>query len=113
MKSGADPTHTFAKTATRSVVQYMQPLGDRVALSGKRHISPREIFSFEYTSKGNNPDMVAIDKLFGECKETKTPFCLFACSNEPHSPWNKGDASRYDPAAIKLPPYFVDTPETR
>ncbi|MDP6354474.1 MAG: sulfatase [Planctomycetota bacterium] len=113
VKSGAYPNHTFAKTGTRSVVQYMKPLGYRVALSGKRHISPREIFSFEYTSKGNNPDMVAIDKLFGECKETKTPFCLFACSNEPHSPWNKGDASRYDPAAIKLPPYFVDTPETR
>ena len=113
VKSGAYPNHTFAKAGTRSVVQYLKPLGYRVALSGKRHISPREIFSFEYTSKGNNPDMAAIDKLFGECKETKTPFCLFACSNEPHSPWNKGDSSRYDPAAIKLPPYFVDTPETR
>ena len=42
-----------------------------------------------------------------------TPFCVFACSNEPHSPWDKGDASRYPPEAIKLPPYFVDTPETR
>jgi uncharacterized sulfatase len=38
---------------------------------------------------------------------------LFACSNEPHSPWNKGDASRYPPAKVKLPPYFVDTKETR
>ena len=38
---------------------------------------------------------------------------MFACSNEPHSPWNKGDASQYDPAKLKLPPYFVDTEATR
>ncbi len=49
----------------------------------------------------------------GQCASSNTPFCLFACSNEPHSPWNKGDASRYPPAGIKLPPYFVDTPATR
>ena len=38
---------------------------------------------------------------------------MFACSNEPHSPWNKGDASRYEKDTVKLPPYFVDTEETR
>jgi uncharacterized sulfatase len=49
----------------------------------------------------------------GECKKDDTPFCIFACSNEPHSPWNKGDASRYDADKLKLPPYFVDTKATR
>ena len=33
--------------------------------------------------------------------------------SEPHSPWNKGERSRYDPTKVKLPSYFVDTPETR
>ncbi len=113
VKSGAYPNHTFAKDGTKSVVHYLKPLGYRVALSGKRHISPQEVFPFEYSGKGNNPDMDAIDKLMGECRAGKTPFCLFACSNEPHSPWNKGDASRYDAAKLKLPPYFVDTAETR
>jgi uncharacterized sulfatase len=113
VKSGAYPNHTFAIAGTRSVVQYLEPLGYRVALSGKRHISPESIFSFEVSAVKNNPDMTAIDKLMGECSRDETPFCLFACSNEPHSPWNKGDASRYDPASLKLPPYFVDTPETR
>jgi uncharacterized sulfatase len=113
VKSGAYPNHTFAKAGTKSVVQYLKPLGYRVALSGKRHINPREIFSFEYSGKNNNPDFEAIDKFIGDCKRSKTPFCLFACSNEPHSPWNKGDASRYDPSKLKLPPYFVDTKETR
>jgi len=113
VKSGAYPNHTFAKGGTRSVVHYLKPLGYRVALSGKKHISPPEIFPFEYSSKGNNPDLDVIDKLMSECKESDTPFCLFACSNEPHSPWNKGNASRYDAAKLKLPPYFADTEETR
>lgn len=113
VKSGAYPNHTFVKDGTKSVVHYLKPLGYRVALSGKRHISPQASFPFEYSGKDNNPDMEAIDLLMSECKASDTPFCLFACSNEPHSPWNKGDASRYDPAKVKLPPYFVDTPETR
>jgi N-sulfoglucosamine sulfohydrolase len=113
VKSGAYPNHTFVKPGTRSIVNYLKPLGYRVALSGKTHIQPRSIFSFEYSAEKNNPDMKVIDRFLGECRQSKTPFCLFACSNEPHSPWNKGDASRYDPAKVTLPPYFVDTPETR
>jgi len=113
VKSGAYPNHTFAKDGTKSVVHYLKPLGYRLALSGKKHINPPDIFPFEYSGKGNNPDFEAIDKFISECKESSTPFCLFACSNEPHSPWNKGDASRYDAAKLKLPPYFVDTETTR
>jgi N-sulfoglucosamine sulfohydrolase len=113
VKSGAYPNHAFVKPGTKSVVQHLKPLGYRVALSGKTHVAPKSIFSFEYSGKANNPDPEAIEKLFEECQSTRTPFCLFACSNEPHSPWNKGDASRYPPGKIQLPPYFVDTPETR
>ncbi len=113
VKSGAYPNHTFVKGGTKSVVGYLKPLGYRVALSGKKHIAPKSIFDFEYSGKGNNPDPAAIDRLFGECEKSETPFCLFACSNEPHSPWNKGDPSKYPQDKIQLPPYFVDTPTTR
>lgn len=112
VKTGAYPNHTFAKKGTKSIVHHLRPHGYRVALSGKRHIAPPEVFPFEY-SGSNNPDMEAIEKLFVESKTAETPFCLFACSNEPHSPWNKGDASRYPPESVQLPPYLADTPETR
>jgi len=112
-KSGAYPNHTFAKDGTKSVVHYLKPLGYRVALSGKKHINPPEVFPFEYSGKDNNPNFEALDTFISECKDSGTPFCIFACSNEPHSPWDKGDASRYDAAKLKLPPYFVDTAETR
>ncbi|MCA9123156.1 MAG: sulfatase [Planctomycetaceae bacterium] len=113
VKSGAYPNHTFVKAGTKSVVHYLKPLGYRVALSGKRHISPADVFPFEYSAVDNNPDLEAIDSFMAECATSDTPFCLFACSNEPHSPWNKGDASRYPPEKVKLPPYFVDTEKTR
>jgi len=114
VKSGAYPNHTFAKPGTKSVVHYLKPHGYRVALSGKRHINPPEVFPFEnLPAVGNNPNFERIDAFLAECKANATPFCLFACSNEPHSPWNKGDPSRYDADKLELPPYFVDTPETR
>jgi len=112
VRSGAYPNHTFARAGTKSIVHYLEPLGYRVALSGKRHISPREVFPFEYSGK-KNPDMAAIDQLMRECREADRPFCLFACSNEPHTPWNKGDPGRYPPESVELPPYLLDTPETR
>ncbi|NOX99994.1 MAG: sulfatase [Verrucomicrobia bacterium] len=116
VKSGAYPNHTFAKKGTKSVAHYLKRLNYRVALSGKTHISPKEVFPFEYMPGGkvkNNPNMEAIGALMKESKQNDKPFCLFACSNEPHTPWNKGDASRYNATDLKLPPYFVDTPETR
>lgn len=113
VKSGAYPNHTFAKNGTKSIVHYLKPLGYRVGLSGKRHISPQEVFPFEYLGKGKNPDFGKIDTFIKDAKDKSQPFCLFACSNEPHRPYTKGDPSIYPPAKIKLPPYFVDTPETR
>ncbi|MFT5526607.1 MAG: N-sulfoglucosamine sulfohydrolase [Pirellulaceae bacterium] len=112
VKSGAYPNHTFAKDDVKSIVQYLKPLGYRVALSGKKHIGPKSVLPFEF-SGANNPDMKVIDKLFSESVQNNSPFCLFACSNEPHSPWNKGDASKYPPSKVKLPPYFLDTPVVR
>lgn len=111
--SGAYPNHTYVKDGTKSVVHYLSDLGYRVALSGKTHIKPIEAFPFEYSKTDNNPDFAILDTFMAECIGSETPFCIFACSNEPHSPWNKGDPSQYDAATIELPPYFADTQETR
>lgn len=112
-KTGAYPNHTFAKDGTESIVQHLKPLGYRVALSGKTHISPKTVFPFEYLSKGNNPDFEKVESFIKECSTQKVPFCLFLTSNEPHSPWNKGDPSKYPPNSLKLPKTWVDTPATR
>ena len=113
VKTGAYPNHTFARAGTQSIVHHLKPLGYRVAQSGKRHISPEEVFPFEYLGNKNNPDFTLIDGFLKEAKTTDQPFALMLCSNEPHTPWDKGDASRFDPDRITLPPHYVDTPETR
>ena len=112
VKTGAYPNHTATYRDVKNITHLLKPLGYRVALSGKTHIGPRDVFPFEYSGK-KNPDMGAVDQLLGECANSQTPFCLFACSNEPHSPWDKGDASRYPPAEVELPPYLADTPQVR
>lgn len=113
VKTGAYPNHTQTFDNVRNITHYLKPLGYRVALSGKTHIGPQQLFKFEYSGEKNNPDMAAIDTMISECAASSTPFCIFACSNEPHSPWNKGDASQYPVADVKLPPYLADTPEVR
>lgn len=113
VKTGAYPNHTFAKEGTKSIVHHLKPHRYRVALSGKRHIAPESVFPFEYSGVKGNPDMEAVNALMLESKSDGNPFCLFACSNEPHTPWNKGNPDLYPPAEITLPPYLIDTPETR
>ena len=113
VKTGAYPNHTQTFDHIKNVTHFLKPAGYRLALSGKVHIGPRMLFPFEYSSDKNNPDMDSVESLLEECKKDATPFCLFACSNEPHSPWNKGDASLYPAEEVKLPEYLPDTPEMR
>ena len=114
VKTGAYPNHTMVKEGTQSVVQYLKPLGYRVAMAGKRHIKPESIFSFEYLTDGNKVDEYPkIDAFVKDAKSKEEPFCLFVCSKEPHTPWDKGDATMFPPDKLTLPPFFVDTEETR
>jgi N-sulfoglucosamine sulfohydrolase len=111
--SGAYPNHTFVQPKTKSVVQYLSDLGYTVAQSGKTHVSPGNVFSWEKIPGGKNPEFDKVGTFIEKQATEKKPFCLLLCSNEPHTPWNKGDASRYPSDKVQLPPYFVDTPETR
>ena len=113
VRNGAYPNHAFAKEGTLSVVQYLRKEGYRVALQGKRHIAPREVFDYEYLSGGNaDVDTSKIRPFITDALEKDQPFCLFVCSHQPHTPWNKGDASRFDADKLDLPPYYADTPNT-
>lgn len=113
VKTGAYPNHTTVGPQTPSVVQFLRPLGYRVAHSGKSHVAPKSVFDWESIPGKSNPEFDKVDAFMARCKDDDQPFCLLLCSNEPHTPWNKGDPSQYPVDEIELPPYFVDTPETR
>jgi uncharacterized sulfatase len=113
VKSGAYPNDSFARPGTRSIVHALRDAGYRVALSGKSHVAPREVFPFELSKLDDGPDFAAIERLMSECVESGTPFCLFVCSTWPHQPWTIEDPERYPEAELALPPFLADTPETR
>lgn len=119
VKSGAHPNHTFVKSGTKSIAHYLKAAGYRVALSGKSHINPPASFPFEYSNaKGKeggagNPNMEALDSLFEQAAQTTQPVAAFVCSNEPHTPYDKGNPSAYPIDQLQLPPHYVDTLETR
>ena len=111
VRNGAYPNHSKTKPGTRSIPHFLKPLGYRVGLIGKWHIGPDENFPFERLGDQDPMNYQAIREFVN--RDASQPYCLLVCSHEPHGPWNKGDASRHPPAKLKLPPYLVDTPETR
>jgi len=114
VKSGAYPNHSFVKEGTKSIVQYLEPKGYRTGLLGKGDVRPATAFPFEYLGdKADELDFSKMDKFLNKSSNDKRPFCLFVCSHQPHGPYTQGDPSKYDPSKVKLPPYFVDTKETR
>lgn len=114
VKSGAYPNHTFVKDGTLSIVQHLAPAGYTTALLGKTHINPKTAFPFNYLGDpGDDLDFHQMDKFLDQTTQKKQPFCLYICSHQPHAPFTKGDTSKFDPEKVVLPPYFVDTKETR
>jgi len=105
VRNGAYPNHSRVYDGTRSTVHHLRALGYRVGIVGKHHFGPRESFPFENVSAKQVPAFLR--------RDPDEPFCLVYCSHSPHLPWKAGDASAYDAAKLTLPPYLVDTPQTR
>ena len=110
-RNGCHPNHSRVKPEIKTLPYYLKSLGYRVGLAGKVHVKPKDQFPFEYmglkpeqienfTASPQGVPRTAIDK----------PFCLIVASHEPHGPHKQGG---YEPDQIPVPPYRVDTPQTR
>lgn len=118
VRNGGYPNHSRVYDHIRSMPHYLEPLGYRVAIVGKRHEAPDANFPFEYLGGRHHDDGGGVDVDLDRVREfmrdtTDRPWLLVVASNQPHMPWTRGDASEYDAAKLKLPPYLVDTQETR
>ena len=105
-RNGAHPNHSSIRPGVKTLPQYMGELGYKTALAGKTHINPRASFPFEYIKLDEVDDYVS--------RVRSEPFCLVIATHDPHGPYKRAKPGEgYDPAKVKLPPYLVDTPETR
>ncbi|MEY4385120.1 MAG: Choline-sulfatase [Verrucomicrobiota bacterium] len=125
VRSGAYPNHSRVKSGTRSLPYHLRALGYRSACAGKTHFGPAPGYPFDQMLRmlgekagggegdagDGNLDFAGMEQFIKA--DAAKPFCLYVATHEPHGPWTKGDASAYDASALKLPPYLVDTPETR
>ena len=103
-----------------SMPHHLKALGYRVGIAGKVHVKPQEAFPFVKVG-GFDPNCVrnptrkheleSVGEFIGRGGEQ--PFCLVVALVEPHVPWVMGDASKYPPKKIKLPPNIADTRRTR
>ena len=112
VRNGGYRNHSKAYPDMKSIVHHLKAAGYRVGLTGKRHIAPESVFPFEY-SKNDSVDFDFASRFINSSVEAKTPFCIFVTSHDPHVPWTHGDPAEYPAAELKLPPYLIDTPETR
>ena len=131
VKNGAHPNHSSVKPGTKSLAHFLKPLGYRVGIVGKTMIRPSESFPFDYLTsneqapksananrraekrnkKPDDLDFQAMEQYI--TKDDSQPFCLVVASHQPHGPWDRGDASSFKARELTMPPYLIDTPETR
>ena len=137
VRSGAYPNHAVVRPGTKSLPSHLGALGYRTAVVGKQHFGPAASYPFDKemslreeparqeasSTKPANPvplppgadgGTLPLGRMqeFVEA-DGKQPFCLYIATKEPHGPHTRGDRSAYQPDTVILPPYLVDTPETR
>lgn len=121
VRNGAHPNHSRVYDGVKSLPHYLRPLGYRVGIVGKRHEAPAAAFPFEmlggnHGDGGKTPDGADLPLEKARTfisSDRQQPWCLVVTSNQPHTPWNRGDSSQYDPQMLTVPPYLVDTPVLR
>lgn len=124
IKHGAHGNHSAVATDTKSLVQYLNPLGYKVALAGKLHVGPEEVFAFEKIADTNVPEpgfegraglnydlnLDPVDDWLGK-QQRNEPFMLVVADHSPHVIWP--EKPTYNPEKVDIPSIHVDTRETR
>src|SRR5699024_8637705 len=119
--NGAHANHTGVKGGTCSIVQYLEPLGYRVAIAGKLHVGPQEVFTFERIENTNVPqpgyedkgvlytdlNLEPVDQWLSERSQAE-PFALIVADHSPHVVWPHDAAYQSD--KMNIPLRHIDTP---
>ena len=112
-RNGAEPNHKPKNPGVASLPPVLHALGYEVVALGKvAHNTYAAGHGFDFIEGPNQgfSDTAGVAK-FLATRDAAKPLCLFVGTRHPHVPWS--DERTYDPAAVKIPPFHVDTPATR
>jgi len=124
MRHGAHGNHSGVREDMPSMVQRLSALGYRVAIAGKLHVGPREVFPFERIAGTNAPEpgfentpglhydliLAPVDEWLG-AQDPDKPFVLIVADHSPHVIWP--EKPMYRPDEVDIPPIHIDTDDTR
>ena len=120
LRNGCAWNHSASRPNVRSLPNYLREAGYRTGIAGKIHVKPRQAFPFEEVggfdrscvrSPTRQHELQPVADFIS--RDDQQPFCLVVALVEPHVPWVMGDASKYPPEKIMLPPNIADTTTTR
>ena len=112
--TGAPELHTTLPKGQVLFPKLLRDAGYYSVLSGKHHMGNVANAGFDKVSKGKGPgkEQDWVDLLKARPKD-KPFFCWYA-SSDAHRKWTiDGDAPKYKPEDVVIPPYLVDGPATR
>ena len=112
-RNGAEPNHKPKRPDVAGLPTALHALGYEVAAIGKvAHNDFAKYYDFDFVAGPSvgATDTVAVEKYLAGRDKSK-PLCLFFGTHYPHTPWLENKT--YDPAALKLPPTFVNTAITQ
>jgi len=110
-RNGAEANHTYPKSGTQFLTATLKKQGYEIASFGKvAHGADKPEYGFDYYSQPRVDLAKHVADYFGK-RDSDAPLLLMVGDRRPHVPWTTDNI--YDPAKITLPPYFIDTPETR
>ena len=112
-RNGAEENHSRPRESVLKLPAVLHELGYEVAAFGKvAHGKESGASGFDHVRTGSSPE--ALRRHLTAYLEGRTPgrpLCVFVGISHPHVLWP--EETTFDPAAVALPPTWIDTPLTR
>ncbi len=125
-RNGTMGNHTNCRADILALPAHLKTLGYRVVAADKTDVRPPSVFTWETLRatlppnpnqprryRGEGLDTAKVDEFLAEHAKLRAgePLCLIIGDNAPHVIWERN--RDFDPAALPVPSFMVDTPKTR
>lgn len=108
--NGAKANHTYKRDEVASLPARFAALGYQTAAFGKIAHGNSDALrhGFDHVDPSLDPEHIAT---WLAARDPARPVALFVGTHAPHVPWPQVEG--YDPATVTIPPFHIDTPDTR